>query len=107
MTKLSKPTPITKKILREAQRKAKLIPVVSTLPPPCSKLLTKSQVISRIRSEIADSSLTTTAAKYDLKPSQISDAIYGRANLSKKMLAKLALRMHEFYEVLGMNGGSR
>lgn len=66
-------------------------------PPPCSQLMTKPQVIAKLRAEIEASSLTLVAQVYDISVSQLSDALRGRANLSKKMLAKMRLRMYEFY----------
>lgn len=101
---MTKPPLITRKLIKRSMAKAARIPITIAPPPPCSQLLTKSQMVSRIKSEIDQTSLTATATKYDLKPSQLSDVVYGRANLSKKMLAKLNVRMFEFYELIGMNG---
>lgn len=70
-------------------------------PPPCSQLLTKPQIIQKLKSEIALTSLTDTAEKYHIKPQQLSDIMYGRANLSKKALAKLKWKLWEFYEKVG------
>lgn len=70
----------------------------STKPP--ARLLTEAEVLAALSAEIAAASLTEVAERYDIKPSQISDVLYGRANLSSRMLERLKLRMHKFYERL-------
>lgn len=67
-------------------------------PPPCGQLMTKVEVIARLRKEVDSQSLTRVAEGYQIKPQQLSDILYGRANLSKKVLAKINLRMWEFYQ---------
>src|SRR5271168_3706037 len=99
---MTKPVPITPRMIKRSMARAKKIPIIPAPPPPCSQLLTKQQMVARIKDEIVENSLTATANKYDLKPSQMSDVIYGRANLSKKMLAKLGAKMFEFYQLMGM-----
>ena len=75
-------------------------PFPAKLAPPSTLLLTEDQVLTSLRLQIAQSSLTEVAAKVGLKPQQLSDILHGRANLSKKALAKLKLRMWAFYERL-------
>lgn len=70
-----------------------------TQPSP-STLLTEEQVLASLRVQIAQSTLTEVAAKVNLKPQQLSDILHGRANLSKKALAKLRLKLWPFYERL-------
>jgi hypothetical protein len=107
---MTKPSPSTSRILKQVKQskqpsKTSLQPPAQVIPPPpCTTLLTKPQMIERIKDEIVETSLTATAQRYNLKPSQLSDVIYGRANLSKKMLAKLNVRMFEFYQLMGLNG---
>jgi hypothetical protein len=62
--------------------------------------MTKPQVIAKLKQEVASRSLTEVAVSYKIKPQQLSDILYGRANLSKKVLAKIKMKMHEFYERL-------
>jgi len=71
-----------------------------------TKLLTESEVLAQLRDEISASTLTETAEKYGIKPSQISDVLYGRANLSARMLSRMRLRMHKFYERVAGSGGT-
>ena len=63
-------------------------------------LETEQQVLDALQKEIDSSSLTATAAKYDLKPSQISDVLAGRAGLSKRMTERMKLKLHKLYERL-------
>lgn len=74
--------------------------------PPRGRLLTETEVLAALRDEIAASSLVATARRYRLKPQQISDVLYGRANLSPRMVARLSLRMHKFYERLDGPGAA-
>ena len=57
-------------------------------------------MISRLRQMVEASSLTEISATYGLSPQQLSDVLYGRANLSPKMLTKLNAKMWKFYELL-------
>lgn len=75
---------------------ARAIPTVAA--PAISKLLTRAQVIERIKLDIAKSSLTEVAARHEMSPQQLSDIVYLRANLSKKALEKLFWRKWEFFE---------
>ena len=70
-------------------------------PRPSSTLATRDEVLAWLRAQIADSSLTEVALRYDLSPSQISDVVNGRANLSKRMLARLRWELVTFYRKLG------
>lgn len=79
---------------------ARAIPAPAA-PPSIARLLTRAQVIERIKLDMAKSSLTEVAARHEISPQQLSDLCYGRANLSKKMLAKLSYRLWEFYEKVG------
>lgn len=63
-------------------------------------LETEQQVLDALQKEIDSSSLTATAAKYDLKPSQLSDVLAGRANLSKRMTERMRLKLYKLYERL-------
>lgn len=63
-------------------------------------LETEQQVLDALQKEIDSSSLTATAAKYDLKPSQLSDVLAGRANLSRRMTERMRLKLHKLYERL-------
>jgi hypothetical protein len=63
-------------------------------------LETEQQVLDALQKEIDSSSLTATAAKYELKPSQISDVLAGRAGLSKRMTERMRLKLHKLYERL-------
>jgi hypothetical protein len=65
------------------------------------RLLTREQVIDRLRKEVESDGLTVTAARYELAPQQVSDVLRGRANLSKRMAGKLAYVMHVLYERAG------
>lgn len=58
-------------------------------------------MIQKLRQMVEADSLTTTATTYKLRPQQLSDVLYGRANLSKKMLAKLNFKMFRFYQQIG------
>lgn len=70
----------------------------SPMPAASVRLLTRSQVIAMLQHEVKQGSLTETAKKYEISPQQLSDIIKGRAGLSKRVLDKLRLRAHEFYE---------
>ena len=74
-------------------------PSATTRPSPT--LATRDEVLAWLSAQIADSSLTEVALRYDLSPSQISDVVNGRANLSKRMLGKLSWEMVAFYRRLG------
>lgn len=86
------------KAARQLERQS--IPIPAT-PPAISKLLTRAQVIERIKLDIAMSSLTEVAARHDISPQQLSDVCHGRASLSKKMLAKLSYKLWEYFEKVG------
>ena len=73
----------------------------SSTPRPSPTLATRDEVLAWLSAQIADSSLTEVALRYDLSPSQISDVVNGRANLSKRMLGKLSWEMVAFYRRLG------
>ena len=74
----------------------------ATAPAPAApaprKLLTEKQLLMEIRDEVAASSLTEVSKKYNLQVSQVSDILKGRANLSKRVVQRLSLRLHKFYE---------
>ena len=63
-------------------------------------LLTREQVISKLREERGMAGLTATAVKYGLKVSQVCDVLSfpARKKLSKRMLERLNYLLHEFYE---------
>lgn len=70
------------------------------------RLLTRQQVLDALRAEVAATSLTETARKYStaqdtLAPQQVADVLAGRANLSKRMLRLLRLKLVEFYQKIG------
>lgn len=66
--------------------------------PSVAKLLTRAQVIEQLKVKIAKSRLSVVAAEHELSPQQLSDIIYGRANLSTKAINKLSYKLWEFYE---------
>jgi hypothetical protein len=68
--------------------------------PVQSGLLTRDQVMAALNAEIAASSLTEVARRYALSPQEISNVRAGRAGFSKRILARLRLRLREFYERL-------
>lgn len=75
------------------------------------RLLTRQQVLAALAAEVAATSLTETAKKYStsadiLAPQQLSDVLVGRANLSKRMLRLLKLRLVEFYQRVSSGGGT-
>jgi putative SOS response-associated peptidase YedK len=75
---------------------------------PSPTLATRDEVLAWLRAQIADSSLTEVALRYDLSPSQISDVVNGRANLSRRMLGRLRWKLIEFYQKLdGKPGGGK
>ena len=63
-------------------------------------LLTEQQVLDALQKEVAFTSLTAVAKKYDLQASQISDVLRGRASLSKRMTGLLGLVVHRYFERL-------
>ena len=67
-------------------------------PAPARKLLTEKQLLLELRAEVEATSLTEVSKRYGLQVSQVSDILKGRANLSKRVVARLALRLHKFYE---------
>lgn len=72
-------------------------PAAPVLARP-ARLLTEVEVLGALRTEIAQTSLSAVAKRYGLQSSQISDVLYGRANLSQRMIGKLRLKLHKFYE---------
>ena len=72
----------------------------ATVSVPRSSLLTEDQVLTRLRTEIDAESLTAVAARYGIKVSQLSDIMYGRANLSKRVTERLRYRLVKLYEKL-------
>lgn len=77
--------------------------MLTELPKPSipRNLLTEQQVLETLQKEVDSSSLTETAKKYDLPLSQVSDALAGRANLSKRMVERLRLKLWKLYERVG------
>lgn len=69
-----------------------------TRPPLPRHLLTRQEVLSRLREERGMLGLTKTAEKYDLKVSQVCDVLAGRAALSRRMAEKLSYVMWTLYE---------
>jgi plasmid maintenance system antidote protein VapI len=65
---------------------------------PARKLLTEKQLLQELRAEVEQTSLTEVSKRYGLQVSQVSDILKGRANLSKRVVARLSLRLHKFYE---------
>lgn len=63
------------------------------VPNRPARLLTRDEVIAELTREIEQASLTEVAARYKITAQQLSDIRYGRANLSKKALAKLRYEM--------------
>lgn len=71
------------------------------LPP---RLLTRDEVIQELVREIDADTLTVVSKRYDVSPSQLSDIRYGRANLSKRVLKQLRIRIHTYYEKVEKGG---
>jgi hypothetical protein len=69
--------------------------------PNHKRLLTREQVIDRLRKEVESDGLTVTAARYELAPQQVSDVLHSRASLSRRMAEKLSYKMHVLYEKSG------
>jgi hypothetical protein len=67
-------------------------------------LLSEKQVLDALRKEVEYTSLTGTARKYCLQASQVSDVLSGRASLSKRMIARMSLKLVKFYEKVERNG---
>lgn len=61
-------------------------------------LLTESQVLTQLREEITSESLTIVADRYGIKVQQLSDIMYGRANLSKRVVERLSYKLVKLYE---------
>lgn len=75
----------------------------ATSPTAARRLLTREQVLSALRQEVqsgGQGGLTATAHRYGLSAQQLNDILVGRSNLSKRVVAKLRLRLHQFYEKL-------
>ena len=79
-------------------------PAPAPAAPAPRKLLTEKQLLMEIRDEVAASSLTEVSKKYNLQVSQVSDILKGRANLSKRVVQRLSLRLHKFYERITPGG---
>jgi hypothetical protein len=77
---------------------AKLLPAKL---PHFSNLLTEAEVLANLRQEITNATLKDVAAKYHISAQQLSDILYGRANLSKRALGLLRYRQWRFYEKVG------
>lgn len=74
-----------------------------------STLMTEEQVVAAIKREISLTSLTAAAQKYSITRQQLSDIVYGRATLSKRVLGKLQLKLWPLYERMAgstLGGGS-
>jgi plasmid maintenance system antidote protein VapI len=71
---------------------------VSKPAAPARRLLTEKQLLAELSDEVAASSLTAVSRKYNLQVSQVSDILRGKANLSKRVVTRLSLRLHKFYE---------
>lgn len=67
-------------------------------------LLTEEQVLARLRDEIEAESLTQVAQRYGIRVQQLSDIMYGRANLSKRVTERLRLRLVKLYEKIHEEG---
>lgn len=61
------------------------------------RLLTRQQVLDALKQEVAATSLTETARKYQLAPQQLSDCMRGRASLSKRVLKHIRYELIEFF----------
>ena len=96
---MAKPKSPPKKLLMKARSAPTHIPVRSAL-------LSEDQVLARLRSEIGAESLTVVAARYQIKVQQLSDIMYGRANLSRRVTERLKLRLVKLYEKLHDGEGS-
>ena len=62
------------------------------------RLLTRVEVLAALRTERIEEGLTETARKYSIKPQQLCDVLAGRSKLSKRMAARLSLKIWTFYE---------
>jgi len=67
---------------------------------PQRRLLTREQVVSALRAERERDGLTATARRYGLQVQQLCDLLADppRTKLSSRMVEKLALIVHTFYE---------
>lgn len=71
-------------------------------PAAARRLLTEKQLLAELGAEVEASSLTAVSRKYNLQVSQVSDILRGKANLSKRVVTRLALKLHKFYERVGI-----
>lgn len=97
------------KVSRSRKRLSpKTIPAVAPLPTRAARaaLLTEEQVLTRLREEIEGESLTVVAQRYGIRVQQLSDIMYGRASLSKRVTARLRYRLVKLYEKLHNNEGA-
>ena len=74
-------------------------PIRTGLPLP-RHLLTRAEVIQKLREERGLNGLTKTAEKYDISPQQIADILAGRAAMSKRVYTRLKYKLHEYFERL-------
>jgi hypothetical protein len=67
-------------------------------PPLLRRLLTRDQVLMRLREERAMEGLTKTATKYQIAPQQLCDILAGRSKLSKRVAERLNYVLWTLYE---------
>jgi hypothetical protein len=72
-----------------------------TRPPSPRRLLTRDQVLMRLREERAMEGLTKTATKYQIAPQQLCDILAGRSKLSKRVAERLNYVLWTLYEKAG------
>lgn len=77
------------------------LPPVTTQTPTkataAPRLYSKAEILAALKAEKDAIGLAAMSVKHGIAPQQISDVLYGRANLSKLMIKKLKLTLFEFY----------